>query len=115
MITDFFNDAYGKATQTNSVTRHWGYGIWGHYSDVESEAVCAFRCYILPDTTCSFYFWGNSHCQLGRYTHRGHNMYGSYNENTKYKLRKDYSMLFYAHTFTIFSKCLLLMNYQFLI
>ena len=115
MITDFFNDAYGKSTQTNSVTRHWGYGIWGHYSDVESEAVCAFRCYILPDTTCSFYFWGNSHCQLGKYTHRGHNMYGSYNENTKYKLRKDYSKLFYAHTFTIFSKCLLLMNYQFLI
>ena len=94
MITDFFNDAYGKSTGENSVQKDWGYGIWAHYSNVETEEVCAFRCYILPETTCTYYFWGNSHCQLGHYNYRGHKIYGSYNTDTKYKLRKDYSKYF---------------------
>ena len=91
-ITTYFNDAYGGGTNPNSVLRWWPYGIWAHYSDVESSEQCAFRCYIRAIDNCAFYYWGSGYCHLGHFNGAWHRLVGGYDENTKYHIRKDFSM-----------------------
>ena len=90
-ITTNFNDAYGGGSKPNSVLRWWPYGIWAHYSDVESSEQCAFRCYIRAIDNCAFYYWGSGYCHLGHFNGAWHRLVGGYNENTKYHIRKDFS------------------------
>ena len=94
MITSNYKDYYGSRDYSNSHFSWWPYGIWGHYSNIPSEAVCAFKCLTNRVESCSYYFWGNGHCQVGHYNHRGHNLYGDYGGSTKYMVRNDLSKKF---------------------
>lgn len=91
MITSNYKDYYGSKDYTNSHFSWWPYGIWGHYSNIPSETMCAFKCLVNRIESCSYYFWGNGHCQVGHYNYRGHNLYGDYDGNTKYMVRNDLS------------------------
>ena len=90
-ITSFYDDYYGNKNKANSHFSNWQYGIWAHYSNIPTEAMCAFKCYIDTVEHCSFYFFGNNHCQVGHYNYRGRKISGSVNSNTKYMVRKDLS------------------------
>ena len=89
IITSNYIDYYGNKYKTSHFNA-WGYGIWGHYSNIPTEEMCAFKCLTNRVESCTYYFWGNSHCQVGNYNYRGHNIYGSYSDTTKYKVRKDF-------------------------
>ena len=91
MISSNFVAYYGHKNYGNFDTQYWAYGIWGHYSNVPTEEMCAFRCFVDTVEHCSYYFWGHGHCQLGHYNHAGHNIYGSYSTATKYMVRNDFS------------------------
>ena len=45
MISNNFNAYYGDPAYTNSHNFRWPYGIWAHYSNIPTEAMCAFKCY----------------------------------------------------------------------
>ena len=92
MIDSKFDAYFGSKSHSKSHYIHWPYGIWAHYSNVPNEGVCAFRCYVDTVEHCSFYFWGNGHCQLGHYNYRGHKLSGSYDGDTEYRVRKDLGM-----------------------
>ena len=67
-------------------------GIWGHYSTYyySTEAHCAIKCLSSTVYGCSFYYYGNSYCQIGNYNYGYGNHYGSISKNAVYKHRKDY-------------------------
>ena len=92
LIDSKFDAYFGSKSHSNSHYIHWPYGIWAHYSNVPNEGVCAFRCFVDTLEHCSFYFWGNGHCQLGHYNYRGHKLSGSYDGDTEYRVRKDLGM-----------------------
>ena len=60
---------------------------------MENSEQCAFRCYIRKVDDCAFYYWGSGHCHLGNFNSQSHNLFGDYDENTKYHIRKDFGMI----------------------
>ena len=90
IITDNFVDAIGNKHNTQFISHsdHWYMGMYGHWSDVPTEELCAWRCLSSKLERCMFYFWGHGHCQLGNYINTGNARYGHFDVNTKYKVLK---------------------------
>ena len=91
MITSNFDAYYGGKHHSNSHTYYWPWGIWGHYNNIPTEALCAFKCYLNSVQSCTYYFYGNGYCQVGHYNYDGYRIAGGWNDNTKYMVRKDFS------------------------
>ena len=67
--------------------------MWGYYHDSFQikESHCAWRCRVKKAENCAFFVWHNNYCQMGNFNGRSGYYTGSFNSNTKYWLRKDYS------------------------
>ena len=94
IITDNFVDAIGDEFHATYVSYQgdWYYGMYGHWSDVPTEELCAWRCLSSWIERCMFYYWGGGYCQLGNYISSGNSKTGSFDKNTKYKVLKALSM-----------------------
>ena len=89
-IPQKFEEYHSEYAYDNSIHYWWNYGIWGTYTDVPTEAMCAFKCYLDTVERCSYYFWGNGRCQLGHYNYRGKGFHGTFKASTlSYMVRKD--------------------------
>ena len=75
----------------------WWYGIWAQYeiysNHLTTESLCAFACMIKWVNSCSFYFYGNGHCQIGHYDKQQWSYKGPIDMHTLYKVRTDLGML----------------------
>ena len=94
IITDNFVDAIGNKDHATIVSHMdtWYMGMYGHWSDVPTEELCAWRCLSSKLERCMFYFWGHGHCQLGNYINSGNSRTGHFDANTKYKVLKAIGM-----------------------
>ena len=97
IISNNYYDAYGNKDKSASHYWNWKAGIYGHYSDISSEELCAWRCLVSWIERCMFYFWGNGHCQLGNYISSGNGYTGHIDSNTKYKVLNELSKLMGNH------------------
>ena len=97
IISNNYYDAYGNKDKSASHYWNWKAGIYGHYSDISSEELCAWRCLVSWIERCMFYFWGNGHCQLGNYISSGNGYTGHIDSNTKYKVLNELSKLMGDH------------------
>ena len=90
IITNNFVDAIGNKDHATFVSHMdtWYMGMYGHWSDVPTEELCAWRCLSSKLERCMFYFWGHGHCQLGNYINSGNSRTGHFDANTKYKVLK---------------------------
>ena len=71
----------------SSFWRHYIYTYTSQSDDDYMESRCAKRCLLSKDDHCNFYFWGNDHCQLGRFNSAGNQFQGDINEATVYQLK----------------------------